>query len=309
MIDRLTAATSAAQHAAVVLVHQERPPRQAVASVCSRRLRTTPPSWLTVRARSFPPTTCRSITVASSSARNWRASAPASGSRAATGCIGLQRLDHATIVRYDLPTFAGFSVSASWGEDDFWDVAARYAGEWNGIKVAAAAAYSESTRLEFRRDAALAPPCSRRASTAALTSDRRRDAVLPGRRLRRARPDGSVPLRRLRQARRRSNLASTRLTTDFWYVKAGLRERWTPLGHTVLYGEYEKSTMTTAASDLRQRRTAGGRDRRLRSSALGPGCRAGNRCGCHVGLALLSPHRGESTTSLGVSRTSTTSST
>ena len=48
-------------------------------------------------------------------------------------------------VRYDLPTFAGFSVSASWGEDDFWDVAARYAGEWNGIKLAAATAYSEAT--------------------------------------------------------------------------------------------------------------------------------------------------------------------
>ena len=28
---------------------------------------------------------------------------------------------------------------------------------------------------------------------------------------------------------------------DFWYVKAGLRERWTPLGHTVLYGEYKDS--------------------------------------------------------------------
>ena len=27
-------------------------------------------------------------------------------------------------------------------------------------------------------------------------------------------------------------------TTDTWYFKAGLRERWTHLGHTVLYGEY-----------------------------------------------------------------------
>ncbi|MBA2127825.1 porin, partial [Hyphomicrobium methylovorum] len=41
-------------------------------------------------------------------------------------------------VRYDSPTFAGFSVSASWGEDDFWDVAARYAGEHHGFKVAIA---------------------------------------------------------------------------------------------------------------------------------------------------------------------------
>ena len=48
-------------------------------------------------------------------------------------------------VRYDSPTFAGFSVSASWGQDHFWDVAARYAGEWNGIKVAAATAYNEVT--------------------------------------------------------------------------------------------------------------------------------------------------------------------
>ncbi len=35
-------------------------------------------------------------------------------------CNGLTQ----NVVRYDLPTFGGFSVSASWGEDDMWDVAA-----------------------------------------------------------------------------------------------------------------------------------------------------------------------------------------
>ncbi len=48
-------------------------------------------------------------------------------------------------VRYDTPTFAGFSGSAGWGEDDYWDMAARYAGEFWGWKVAAAAAYAELT--------------------------------------------------------------------------------------------------------------------------------------------------------------------
>ncbi len=48
-------------------------------------------------------------------------------------------------VRYDTPTFAGFSLSASWGEDDYWDIAARYSGEFSGIKVSLATAYSEST--------------------------------------------------------------------------------------------------------------------------------------------------------------------
>ena len=54
-------------------------------------------------------------------------------------CNGLTQ----NVVRYDSPTFGGFSVSASWGEDDMWDVAARYAGEWGGFKLAAAAAYNE----------------------------------------------------------------------------------------------------------------------------------------------------------------------
>ncbi len=26
-----------------------------------------------------------------------------------------------------------------------------------------------------------------------------------------------------------------------WYVKAGIRQRWHPLGHTVLYGEYQQN--------------------------------------------------------------------
>ncbi|MCB0084902.1 MAG: porin, partial [Caldilineaceae bacterium] len=39
------------------------------------------------------------------------------------------------VVRYDTPVFGGFSFSASWGEDDMWDVAGRYAGEFNGIKL------------------------------------------------------------------------------------------------------------------------------------------------------------------------------
>lgn len=48
-------------------------------------------------------------------------------------------------IRYDSPTFAGFSVSASWGEDDDWDATLRYANEFNGIRVAAAASYREDT--------------------------------------------------------------------------------------------------------------------------------------------------------------------
>ena len=47
--------------------------------------------------------------------------------------------------RYDTPTWCGFSVSASYGEDDMWDVAVKYAADWNSIKVSAAAGYTQLT--------------------------------------------------------------------------------------------------------------------------------------------------------------------
>ena len=48
-------------------------------------------------------------------------------------------------VRYDTPVFAGFSASASWGENDDWEVAARYTGEAAGFEILLGAAYSNST--------------------------------------------------------------------------------------------------------------------------------------------------------------------
>ena len=60
-------------------------------------------------------------------------------------CNGLTQ----NVVRYDSPTFAGFSLSASWGDDDMWDIAARYAGEHHGFKVAIAGAYNEVSNLDY----------------------------------------------------------------------------------------------------------------------------------------------------------------
>ena len=56
--------------------------------------------------------------------------------------------DRANLVRYDSPTIAGFVLSASWGEDDMWDVALRYAGEFAGIKIAAGIGYHEERDIE-----------------------------------------------------------------------------------------------------------------------------------------------------------------
>ncbi len=53
--------------------------------------------------------------------------------------------DTANVVRYDTPAIAGFVFSASYGEDDIWDVGAKYEGSFNSIKLAASIAYTHST--------------------------------------------------------------------------------------------------------------------------------------------------------------------
>lgn len=45
-------------------------------------------------------------------------------------------------VLYETPTLAGFTVQAAIAEDNFWDVALRFAGEFSGFRAAAAVGYS-----------------------------------------------------------------------------------------------------------------------------------------------------------------------
>jgi hypothetical protein len=64
----------------------------------------------------------------------------------------LDGLDRKLRVRYDTPSLAGLTLSASYGREvvpevtggDVWDLAVRYAGESGPFKVAAAAAYSNT---------------------------------------------------------------------------------------------------------------------------------------------------------------------
>ena len=161
-------------------------------------------------------------------------------------------------IRYDSPTYAGFSVSAAWGGDDFWDAAARYAGEYNGIKLAAAVAYTEySGNFWFgngQQYAAFVPQVFANNDDAKTMKYFQLGAYIE-----------HVPtgLWLYGAYGHLETDGITAATTDFttasgvdiftadagnravpdgntYYIKGGLRERWTHLGHTVLYGEYAK---------------------------------------------------------------------
>lgn len=120
-------------------------------------------------------------------------------------------------VRYDSPAFQGFSVSADWGEDDFWDVTGRYGGELGGFKLAGAASFARSND----------------ATMSSIGASQSVDYY-----------QGGVYVEHIATglfvygAYGAEKNGAQGNDGNRWYAKAGARERWTKLGHTVLYAEY-----------------------------------------------------------------------
>jgi hypothetical protein len=138
------------------------------------------------------------------------------------------------VVKYETPTLMGFIASASWGEDDQWDVALRYAGEFNGIKIAAGVGYmnwaddergylgdatnSTTSRVEGVSGHEVGASASVMHVPTGLfltgfyghRQDDNRQLVNPG--------------------------ADER--DEIWAVMAGIEQKFVPYGRTTLYGEY-----------------------------------------------------------------------
>ncbi|MEQ8825670.1 MAG: hypothetical protein RIC14_14990 [Filomicrobium sp.] len=119
-------------------------------------------------------------------------------------------------VRYDTPTMAGFILSAAWGEDDIWDVALRYAGELGGFKIAAGVAYSENTDSS---------------NTQGQIGDPTIETVNGGLSIKHV----ATGLFATASAGHRSR-DSWVDDEDFWFVNAGIEQKWSSLGKTSLFG-------------------------------------------------------------------------
>ena len=120
------------------------------------------------------------------------------------------------IVRYDTPTYSGFLLSAAWGEDDYWDVALRYAGELGGFKVAAGVAYSEDTDTNNGAAGTFDPPI--RAVNGGLSIMHM--------------PTGLFVTTSAGHRERDTWLDDE----AFWHVTGGLERKFFALGKTTLFG-------------------------------------------------------------------------
>jgi hypothetical protein len=52
--------------------------------------------------------------------------------------------------RYDTPIMGGFVLSAAWGKDNVWDVAARYQTSWKAFRFAAGVGYMDDRDRQYR---------------------------------------------------------------------------------------------------------------------------------------------------------------
>lgn len=121
------------------------------------------------------------------------------------------------LIRYDTPTIAGFTLSASWGENDIWDVALTYEKELGDFEVAAAIAYTEN-----RDDDDDGNPVDEDTIAGSIS-------VIHN-------PTGLNLT--FAAGEREFNDEPRRDEATFYYVKAGIFQRFNTLGKTSFYGEF-----------------------------------------------------------------------
>jgi len=141
------------------------------------------------------------------------------------------------IVRYDTPTWRGFSGSASWGEDDIWDVALRYAGEEHGFKIAATITYGEST------DGGTFPGFGQDAqyTQVGVYLQHVRTGIFGLVNYGNYQLDPPNVVHDHEYEHDDYDHDDGSIDSDVWYFKAGVRGKWHPLGATIPYAEYMRS--------------------------------------------------------------------
>jgi len=143
------------------------------------------------------------------------------------------------LVKYETPTIAGFIGSASWGEDDIWNLALRYSGELGGFKLAAGLGFSHYNDGTGQRRGA--------ASSIPGHSDVDVDELALGASIIHTETGlfltGSYGRDEDNNAKSAVGASAAQLaladdTTDYYFIQAGIERKFIPLGVTTVYGEY-----------------------------------------------------------------------
>jgi hypothetical protein len=144
------------------------------------------------------------------------------------------------VVKYETPTLAGFSGSASWGEDKFWDLALRYAGEFSGVKLAAGLAYTDwNDGTENTRNCVRVNGINGSISCNELGLS---GSVMHV-------PTGlyATGAYGYKEDDNRNFIARGK-KDDFYRIEAGIEQAFFPVGKSTLFGEYYEGTFRGAGT-------------------------------------------------------------
>ncbi len=141
------------------------------------------------------------------------------------------------VVKYDSPDFGGFSVSASWGEDDLWDVLGQYKGKIGDFKIKARVGYGESTDPDATKctnGSSKDFECAWFGTGGAIQHE----------------PTGLFVFGGYGWQQVDSAVALANDTSETWLIQAGIEKKWMPLGETTIFGEYRKDDVGTSKNAL-----------------------------------------------------------
>lgn len=139
-------------------------------------------------------------------------------------------------VTYRTPEFAGFTASATWAEDDYWDVALRYAGEFAGLKVAAGIGYGEIKTGTYQNQTAAPSAVGGRYDADQFGGSISVVHVSTGLFVNFG--AGTKTDNAIDDTALFSGAIAPDNKEDFWALQVGIERKWTPFGLTTIYGEY-----------------------------------------------------------------------
>ncbi len=190
------------------------------------------------------------------------------------GNNGISNLSDETrhnVIKYVSPTVMGFIVSASWGEDDMWDVALRYAGEFSGFKLAAGAAYTQVTDANSGSTLTQANNhfngCADVVAGVVGNRDRECSSFAVAGSLMHVATGLYITGNygeRTDSARKQLFASTTAIDPALvsgkdtnWGVRGGIEQNWTGMGKTTLFGEYNVASGTPLGAGGLQAADAG----------------------------------------------------
>jgi hypothetical protein len=144
-------------------------------------------------------------------------------------------------VLYETPTLHGFTVQAAVAEDNYWDVALRYAGEFNGIRVAFGIGYQVDTEFNGGSQIGFGTTGDLCATRCDVKSTELKGALSVLHVPTGLFFTGSAGTRELEGTHGAVGTTYSGPDLSYWAIAGGLSRNFFGVGKTVLFGEYSQS--------------------------------------------------------------------